>query len=188
MKKFPYENGMEKQGILNYLQKKYKEKYFNYVKPHASSTLNAKDPIFGIFNYSKGYWFSDSVSDNHITFCFPYHEILLSGYQLYSGTGTCLLNKWSMSGMNVPEEYENTIEVTEKVAQGKSYYKPYGKGPYKCFKLILIGNSQCGLGQTDIQFIELYGTLYSNIEIKATKCLQANNLSWRFVFLLSLCS
>ena len=91
-----------------------------------------------------------------------------------------------MSGMNVPEELENSISVTNAIPKDTSRYFSYGKGPYKCFRITLTGFSQCNSYQTDIKFIELYGTIYPDNKFEATKCLNKNYIIRPIISLITL--
>ena len=105
-------------------------------------------------------WVSDASTANpHVVFCFTHHTVSLRGHQIHPNNGTCLLSNWKICGSNKPEVWEVEKSFSNAFEKGKAKYFDINLPFYQCFKIEITEKSQCGSYQTDIRWLELYGSI-----------------------------
>ena len=167
---FQYSDTNKLNGILHYLYTKYpKSEYYKIVTADASSYQIGGSPQCAIDFDDNYYWYAEREAEGeYITIHFPYHIIDIEGYEIKTSNHQdgCHPKKWSFSASTNIYDFTNTemIEDTngEMHHSFASKYFPYKKGKYDYFRLTIY-NSYWDTPKTDINQIELYGTLHSRI-------------------------
>ena len=154
---FPYQKD---NGIIKYLYNQTQSKNIIIEASLSSSGYDAKYA----FDWTTKYWWAglSAPINTYISFCFLNYKVRITGYELTTSSGKCRLESWITSVSN-----DNIIWVKEapenyQFAPLESQYFSYYPGTFQCMKISLTTySSTCKGYGTDINQIEIFGTLYN---------------------------
>lgn len=167
--KFKFENDTDFDGILNYLQNKYKESFKIEAASHKSNSLNHK--VENIVNYKNDdyFYYSDHSKDNWIEIDFKNHSVTPTEYTIKSAhwpKGGDHLKSWRLEGSTDGETWETIDEVkNSEILNNKNAIHTFKikkniSNKFKQIKLVLKGENWKNKYFLSIDSFELYGTLY----------------------------
>ena len=163
---FKYEESKPFNGAISFLHRNFRSNYQKIVNVTASSQSATRLPSYAV-DFSINYWY---VKINaFIVVFFPYHAIKLDGYIVQSSnvrSNGCHPKSWYVSVSNDNNTFtdeEKYTDENEHMNHPNAFkYVPYSPtGIFNYFKLAIKEKSYCADG-SDINQIELFGTLYTN--------------------------
>ena len=159
MPSLPYKNSDSPHGIIKRLQREYGTNISKYISISANSILDNNIPE-NMFNLDGWAWITGrSVGNPHATFCFTHHLVPLKGHQIHPSDGDCRLKNWKIYGSNKPEVWEMEKSFSKAFEKYQIAHFEMDFPFFQCFKFEMIGQSQCGTYQTDVLWLELYGSI-----------------------------
>ena len=147
-------------GIFRYLfskDKKYYENYLNVSFTGESSEYHLKN----VFDFdSDSYWFSETRPEMFLSFCFKTGFAYVSGYEIKTSSNDAKASKWAFSGSNNNETWEEKTVVSYSMSNEEVHYVQWKKGPFRCYKIDMLGSIDNISKQFDFKQIELFGVFY----------------------------
>lgn len=176
---FPYK---KQNGVLRYLYSidhqyfnntvLFSYEYSNFHKLYIPS--NAFD--FGTNNYWADTNNAQTGQTNFISFCFTNHKVKLTGYEIKTASGETRPYVWSFSGSNDGKVWHNIKEVKHSMGKEELYYTKWSGGTYRCFRYDSILNTVGNSIYSDVQQIEIFGTLHYLNEPTVRECRMHRNI------------
>lgn len=163
----------EHHGILRYLYRKYRGKYFDYVNISASNPeREGYPPIYAIDFNESSFWITDNHApiDNYIEVCLKHHVVNITGYE-FDVPNISVDGSPSYWGFQAGNSSSNENDTQIDVAPGGYQYVEYSyDGFYQCFRYINKGHMTIGDGyRSRISQIDIFGYLYSH-NLKEKSC------------------
>ena len=116
-----------------------------------------------IFSPDEKSWVADwsAPPPHYISFCLNKGLFEPIGYEIKTSNGKSLPSVWSFSGsMSMDGPWENNITTCHNISSNSNYYVNWSHGNYTCFRLDTLKRTGSDHKTFDIDFLELYGTLY----------------------------
>ena len=160
-------------GILKYFSRMDKS-YFNNSKlfTYSSSGIWQDKYTHNAFDFeSDDYWISSECDYIFLSFCFARGFANLTGYEIRTTSGMRRPYKWYFSASNDNATWFGIKQEEHLMYEEETYYVDWSNGPAKCFKFGFIQNALNDTAQTDIKYIELFGSYFdNNLHLNSCRC------------------
>lgn len=186
---FPHK---EQNGVLKYLYS-IDPAYFNNKILFSYNYSNYYQSYYpsNAFNFGTGnYWVDTSNANsgqtNFISFCFVNHKVKLKGYEIKTASGETRPHIWSFSGSNDGNVWYNKKEAIHSMQKNELHYEKWSGGIYRCFRYDSLLNSVGTSIYSDVQQIEIFGTLHYLNEPITCECRMRRNTIMYFCLVITL--
>jgi len=166
---FSYDSNNPTNGILWYLNNKYKTNYSSFVTTGStadySSEYGSQNAVD--FNDNK-HWTAPTSSNGAYITINVFFPIMLKGYVIQTSNaspGCCHPQHWAFSASNNGVSFDayETCDAGQEMNDRLAHkYVTFKKGVYRSFRVHNNGLSYCNENRLDLNQLELFGTLYEN--------------------------